>query len=272
MNDLKNTISEYSWVGSEKSFVDIIDIMNLNQVSIGRFGGNSHAGQYKNEDGCLIWVDDHRGWEFVVILDAHQTAESAEIVIAQFARRKAEIQALLSLPYKETIDRLEETIVNMFQEDKFLYECQHVKGETACLILFRKDKYVWWLSIGDCISYIFHPELANLGQYQLNQRQFFEWIGQVNTFEQVIPCYSSGVRELRKGTNRMLLTTDGLVECPNKPFSNPKDIYEVMKHQPNNEGIMSLLQTIQENNVRDSTTIISWDVNITVDVSNPSDQ
>lgn len=64
---------------------------------------------------------------------------------------------------------------------------------------------------------LFHLELANLGQYQVNRRQFYEWIGQANTFDQMVPCYSRGIRELRKGINRVLLTTDGLVECPNEP-------------------------------------------------------
>ena len=49
---MTNSIREFSWIGSQTNFVDIIDINNVNQLSIGRFGGNSVAGQYKNEDGC----------------------------------------------------------------------------------------------------------------------------------------------------------------------------------------------------------------------------
>mgnify|MGYP006397588321 FL=1 len=160
----------------------------------------------------------------------------------------------------------------MFQEEQFISDCRKVKGETACLIVLRKDKYVRWFSIGDCLSFIFHSEFANLGQYQINQRQFYEWVGQVNTFEQTVPCYSSGIRELRNGINRIFLTTDGLVECPNVPFSNPKEIYNVMKKHQINDGITELLQTIKKNNVRDSTTIVSWDVNLTSDVTKPSDE
>ena len=267
---MENLIREYSWVGSQENFVDHINTMSINQLSIGRFGGNSSAGQYKNEDGCLVWADEGN-WEFVVILDAHNSAESAELVIKQFSRNKKEIQHLLSLSNEQSFKRLEEKILNLFQEEKFLSECRKVKGETACLIVLRKDKYVWWFSVGDCISYIFHPELAKLDQYQINQRQFFEWVGQVNTFEQEVPCYSSGIRELRKGLNRILLTTDGLVECPNEPFTNPKEIYHVMKKHTITDGITELLETIKDNDVRDSTTIISWEVNITKDVTMPSD-
>lgn len=74
-----NPISEYSWIGSSTDFVDKIYINNINRILIGRFGGNSDAGQYKNEDGCLIWTDEKESWEFVVILDAHYSAESAEL-------------------------------------------------------------------------------------------------------------------------------------------------------------------------------------------------
>lgn len=267
-----NIICEFSWIGSQTNFVDQINILTMSQIEIGRFGGNSAAGQYKNEDGCLIWVDEKGNFEFVAILDAHNSAESAELVINQLLKRKTELHELLTLSYEKTLKQFDKTLLSIFQGEEFLSDCRKVKGETACLIVLRKDKYVRWFSIGDCLSYLFHSELAHLGQYQINQRQFYEWVGQVNTFEQAVPCYSSGIRELRQGRNRIFLTTDGLVECPNVFFSNPKEIYDVMKEHQIHDGIWELLQTIKENNVRDSTTIISWDVNITSDVTKPSDE
>ena len=96
----------------------------------------------------------------------------------------------------------------------------------------------------------------------MNQRQFFEWIGQVNTFEQEVPCYSVGIKELRLGMNRIFLTTDGLVECPNEPYSNPENIYDTFGNDTDEEeAIKNMLEIIQKNNVRDSTTIISWPIN-----------
>ena len=268
---MENANSEYSWVGSQEDFVDNISIQHLNHISIGRFGGNSASGQYKNEDGCLVWIDRERKWEFAVILDAHNSAESAELVIHQLLKYKETMENLLSCTYVHALKEIKQIILHLFQEKEFLSECCKVKGETACLIVLRMDKYIWWFSIGDCISYVFHPELAKLGQYQLNQRQFFEWVGQVNTFDQVVPCYSSGIRELRNGLNRILLTTDGLVECPNVPFSNPLDVYHVMTNFKIDHGVKILLRTIKENDVRDSTTIIAWDVTIAKDVTRPSD-
>ncbi len=162
---MATSMSEFSWVGSENNLVDQLHIHTINHITLGRFGGNSIAGQYKNEDGSLIWVDDKQDWEFVVLLDAHNSAESAELVINQFLISKEEIQNSLLLNYEQTFKSLEKTILNMFQDEEFINACRKVKGETACLIVLRKDKYLWWLSIGDCISYLFHPELAKLGQY-----------------------------------------------------------------------------------------------------------
>ncbi|WP_331456882.1 hypothetical protein [Bacillus sp. CHD6a] len=52
-------VKKLNWVGSKKHFVDEISVMTVGEkVVLGRFGGNSTAGQYKNEDGCLIWCDD----------------------------------------------------------------------------------------------------------------------------------------------------------------------------------------------------------------------
>jgi hypothetical protein len=242
-------------------------------VTVGRFGGNSLAGQTKNEDGCLVWTDGKGEWEFTILLDAHHTAESAELVLEQFYLYKADIKQIISLPINEApFKLLEEKVTGIFQSEVFLSACRTVTGETSCLIVARKGKYVWWFSVGDCILYLYHPQLSAFGQYQLNQRHFFEWVGQVNTFAQIIPCYSSGTRELRQGVNHLLLTTDGLIECPNEPFSNPSDIFKEISNHQEDVNIRSMLLKIQENNVRDSTTIVSWKVSISEEVSIPSNQ
>lgn len=270
---MNNNIKDFSWVGSQENFVDRENIQYLNHIIVGRYGGNSNAGQYKNEDGCLVWFNENEDWEFVIALDAHNTAESAEKVLGLFENEKAEIKHLLSMATSQkTFKTLEEKIISMFQSREFLSTCRNVQGETACLIVVRKDKYIWWFSVGDCVLYLFHPELSALGQYQINQRQFYEWVGQVNTFEQEVSCYSVGIKELRQGENRLFLTTDGLIECPNEPYANPKNIYNSFVNSNEEESIKTLFQNIQENNVRDSTTIISWKVNILKEVTLPSNQ
>ena len=165
---------------------------------------------------------------------------------------------------------LEERLLSLFQSQEVLSACKNVTGETACLIVVRKDKYLFWFSVGDVLLYLFHTELAALGQYQVNQRQFFEWIGEVNTFEQEVPCYSVGIKELRQGMNRIFLTTDGLIECPNEPYANPKTIYDSFEHVADEVAIKDMLEHIQKNNVRDSTTIISWQINSLKKATTPS--
>lgn len=264
---------EFCWIGSQESFVDKPNILQLKHVIIGRYGGNSNAGQDKNEDGCLVWLNQKEDWEFVVLLDSHNTSESAELILEQFNHNKSSIKQVLSLPTNhQTFKGLEETILTMFQSEEFLSACRNVKGETACLIVVRKGKYVWWFSVGDCLLYLFHLDLSALGQFQVNQRQFYEWIGQVNTFDQEVPCYSVGIKELRKGINHLFLTTDGLIECPNEPYTNPKKIYQSFLNSRDDESIQSMLDNIRHNNVRDSTTNVSWKVNILMEATRPSNQ
>jgi serine/threonine protein phosphatase PrpC len=270
---MNKLIENFSWIGSQEHFVDNPHIYQLNHIVVGCYGGNSKAGQYKNEDGCLVWFNEKEDWEFVIILDAHNTAESAEVIINLFNNEQSHIKHLLSPALNQhTFKRLEDKVLNMFHSEEFLSICRNVSGETACLIVVRKNKYLWWFSVGDCVLYLFHPELAALGQYQLNQRQFYEWIGQVNTFEQSVPCYSRGIKELRKGDNQLFLTTDGIIECPNEPYSNPITIYHSLHNSDDVESVSSMLMNIQENGVRDSTTIVSWKVNILEEATQPSNK
>ena len=258
-----------SWVGSEKDFIDERDVRWINRIAVGRFGGNSAAGQTKNEDGCIFWQTED--WEFATILDAHQSADSAELVIRTVEHHKETLSKILFLKGPPDFKQLEEKLLDIFQSGDFLDECRKVTGETACLIVVRKENYIWWFSVGDCLVYLFHSDLMAMDQYQLNQRQFYEWIGQVNTFEKAVPCYSSGTRELRKGTNLIFMATDGLVECPGDPYSNAQDLAEALDENKLAESISQLLLEIESRHVRDSTTIISWSIEVEKEGSIPSD-
>jgi serine/threonine protein phosphatase PrpC len=261
---------KFSWVGSEKTYVDEPNFTHIDDVLVARYGGNSKDGAYKNEDGCLIWVNAEQDWEFLMILDAHHTAESAELVISMIESHEQQITAILAHPTKECFSNLDSLILNLFQAPSFLESCRTIQGETACLITVRKGKYIWWFSIGDGMLYLFHPDLLAHKQYGLTQRNFYEWVGQINTFELDVPCYSTGRRELRQGINHLFLTTDGLTECPNLPFEQPCDIYTTFEDRTNEEGVRKLVDTMRENGVRDSTTIISYTVTIEEKATMPS--
>lgn len=262
-------MNNFSWVGSEKDYVDERNVQWINRIAVGRFGGNSSAGQTKNEDGCIVWQTDD--WELAAILDAHKSAESAELVIRTFELHKEGLSEILSMEGPPKFKQMEDKLLEIFQSDELLAKCRNVTGETACLVVVRKDNYLWWFSVGDCLVYLLHPALIALNQFQLNQRQFFEWIGQVNTFEKPVPCYTSGARELRKGTNLIFMTTDGLLECPGEPYSNPKNLAEALNSKELDESISQMFIEIERQNVRDSSTIISWIVEVEKEGSIPSD-
>lgn len=255
-------MSELSWVGSDRNFVDELDVSLIGSVAVGRFGGNSSAGQYKNEDGCLVWVNESFDWEFTMILDGHKTASSVELVINQFNKNKDEIQRVLMQPAGDALRRMDTFILDIFQEPDFMEACSRTTGETACLIVIRKEKYLWWFSIGDCILHMFHPELIALSERQLNQRSFYEWVGEVNTFEMPVPCYSTGKKELRQGESLIFMTTDGLTECPGVTFADPGAVEVIFKGISVQEGVRILLEEVKRKGVRDSTTIITWSVQI----------
>ncbi|MDW2877972.1 MULTISPECIES: protein phosphatase 2C domain-containing protein [Bacillaceae] len=247
------------WTGKDAPYLDDPDVRQESHITIGRFGGNTEAGQYKNEDGCLVWADGNREWEFAIILDAHESAESAELVLQHIQSKKADILEILMLPADAAIPGVEKFILALLASEAFRLECSKVQGETACLFAFRKGQYLWWLSIGDCVLFLFHPELAAMGQHQLNQRQFFEWTGRANAFDLSVPCYTTGRRELRAGINTIFLTTDGLLECPGLPYENPEKIMSALKYASDGQGVKEMLDVIKAHQVRDSTTIISWE-------------
>ncbi|AFS70612.1 MULTISPECIES: protein phosphatase 2C domain-containing protein [Exiguobacterium] len=258
MNDLR-------WIGSENTFVDDISIESIGPITVGRFGGCSRSGQSKNEDGCLIWIG--QDWEWTMLLDAHDTAESASLVVDQFTKHRIVIEQILGEEPATMFFSLERLVLDLLQEESFRTACHDVQGETACLFLVRKGKYVWWLSVGDVVAYLFHPDLRKHRQFKLNERQFFEWIGRVNTFDLPVPCYTRGIRELRRGGNRILLTTDGLIECPGTPFQDSAKV-EVVFERPET-AVESLLTTIEQHGVRDSTTLLTWEVVIDETVTEP---
>ncbi|QOR64857.1 protein phosphatase 2C domain-containing protein [Cytobacillus suaedae] len=269
MNKL-NIDLEHIWVGNQESFVDEVNICKIGHMVLGRFGGNSTAGQYKNEGGCIVWANKLVNYEFVVLLDAHKTAQSAELIVSTIQSLKEKVVNLLKLEPRKSFTCLYELLLTTFESESFKESCKNVQGETSFLCVVRKDKFLWWFSVGDCVLYLNHPELADLGEFQQNHRSFYEWIGQVNTFELEVPCFSTGTKELRKGRSQLFLTTDGLIECPNTNFNNPTEIFKPFNRFTNDESVRMLLKKIKKNNVRDSTTIVSWFVDIEFEGSQPS--
>jgi serine/threonine protein phosphatase PrpC len=264
-------MNEFTWVGSHKNCIDEACIRFLNdEIVIGLFGGNSSAGQYKNEDGCLVWSSPGE-WEFAMILDGHDSAESVELVMNTFENKKDLVYEIIHQQTRESFVGLQDLIIETFVSDGFREEAEKIQGETACLFVLRKENYLWWFSVGDCIVHLFHPEFTALGEFQQNHRSFYEWVGHNSTFNKSVPTYSTGTKELRKGENQIFLTTDGLTECPNTHFGEPAAILNEFSNVSLEDGVLNLIQEIKRKGVKDSTTIVTWKVDNKQDAVLPSD-
>lgn len=264
MPDAGKRILAFRWLGSDALHLDKPFVARCGHVVVGCYGGNTSAGAYKNEDAALVWCAEDSTWTFAALLDAHATGQSAELVLQAIESEQEAIAAILSRPPGEALTALQRLLVNRFRSGDFRDRCRTIQGETACLICAHKEQFVWWLSIGDCLVYLLHPELAERGQYALNQRNFYEWIGRVNTFELPVPCYSSGIRELRKGGNQVVMTTDGLLECGSRPFQDEHYFYQLLTgmRQSGDPGlewnVQAALQRVHREKGRDSATVICW--------------
>ncbi|WLR58727.1 NUDIX domain-containing protein [Guptibacillus hwajinpoensis] len=258
------------WVGSEKAYLDEPSCSQVGKVHVGRFGGNSSAGQTKNEDGCLVW--NGGDWELAMVLDAHKTASSAGLILDEFERNRLIISSIIAKETREAMRELQPAVLALFQDEDFKQKCREVEGETACLLVVRKGKYLWWFSVGDCLLFLLHADLEGLGEAVQNHRSFYEWVGEVNTFDMIVPCFSTGTKELRKGINRIFLTTDDLLECPDSNFHQSEEVTDRLKGDFIAENVHRLLEEIKNKNVRDSTTILAWDINIVEDGLMASDQ
>ena len=228
-------------------------------VVIGRYGGRVSAGANKNEDGALVWCAADRSWEFALIIDAHSSAESAQLLLEVIEGEVNGIIESLSGPVQSAFSNLHSLLISTFTSPGFRSRCRQVEGEASCLICARKDGFLWWLSVGDCVIYLLHPDLARLGQYALNQRSFYEWVGNRNTFDLELPCYTSGVRQLGRGTNTIVMVTDGLLECGRRPFEDPAQLYKALTKGSNlATNVESALQKVHQERGKDSATVIAW--------------
>lgn len=260
----------YSWVGSRYMFLDEISVSEQKGIHIGRYGGHTLSGANKNEDGLMIIQSETGHWKLAVLMDAHQSADSATLIIDYLLSQQEELDRVLNS--SDTFQRLDHYFSGLFTGREFRDACQHVEGETACLILYQRDQYLWWFSVGDCAAYLLHPQLAEWDQYMLNQRQFYEWIGRVNTFDQPVPCYSSGRRELRSGRNVIVMLTDGVLDGAEGYYNSPAHLYEALYNDNSmSHNLHHILNRLHTHQAYDSATLICWEVDNPHGAAIPSD-
>ncbi|MNN85820.1 hypothetical protein D3C81_2031530 [compost metagenome] len=94
----------------------------------------------------------------------------------------------------------------------------------------------------------------------------------MNTFDLPVPCYSSGRRQLRGGTNIIMLSTDGLYEYEEGYYQSTQNLYKKFTNDNQiNKNFEILLVELMNEQVRDSTSMICWTVNNKLQVQYPSD-
>ena len=251
----------FRWVGSEDAFLDAPELAECGSIIIGRYGGRTDAGARKNEDGALVWCDPAGAWEFAVLLDAHFSAESAELILATLEAERARLLAALALPVDLAFRALHEALVAIFSDTVFRARCREVYGEASCLIAARKGTYLWWFSVGDCLAYLLQARPSGLGQYLLNQRVYFTWIGQHNTFDEPAPCYASGTQRLFRGESLIALATDGVFESIPAFYDRPEQLlYLLASEEQLTDGVGRALDAVHDARGADSATLIAWKV------------
>jgi serine/threonine protein phosphatase PrpC len=247
------------WIGNEDMSLNKHTIKTCGEITLGYYGGNSEKGASKNEDGALILCSGDNIWKFALLLDAHATSESANLVLEIMKKEQCNLEQILDMPIQKFSTELHKFFFNIFDSKEFKDRCKYINGETACLIVVQKEQYLWWMSVGDNLVYLFHPELAELNQFSLNQRQFYEWIGKVNTFELDIPCYTTGTRLLREGQNYIYLITDGVLECGDRPFEDSRQLCKVLTESIEiSQNMSNAFKEVHKQKGRDSATIIGW--------------
>lgn len=254
---------EFAWVGSQEPSLDVVAITRCGPVVVGRYGGRRAAGAAKNEDGALVWAAANGAWEFAALIDAHFSAQSAALLVEMLLAAREEITRALAAVPSRAIPRVREILLANLSAPTFRARCQEVIGEASCFFAARTGRHLWWLSVGDVVGYLLHPESARLGSYALNQRSFFEWVGAHNTFDDPVPSFTQGTRYLFTGLSTILLTTDGLLEFGTQPFAQPEVLYrQVMgsgaELPPLGEAVAGALARIHSDYGRDSATILAW--------------
>ena len=248
------------WSGADAPYLDTPHVQRCGPLVLGCYGGTTQVGADKNEDAALIWSAPDRAWECAFIVDAHHSAESAALLLDIFSAEEKTCIELLQGSRHTALKQLHDHLIGVLSSKDVRQKCRSIQGEASCLFLARHSEYLMWFSIGDCMAFLFHPVLTQFGQYALNQRVFYQWLGHVNTFDRDIPCYSTGTQLLQPGRNIILLITDGLIECGDGLLNDPRALYTLFSTPEALEQRAHMaLQLVKTEAGHDSATLIAWE-------------
>lgn len=246
------------WNGNIAKYIDTIVIKDFNHVTTGCFGGSSLKGAHKNEDGYILLTPSEDS-TLAILFDAHTTNESLLYMTERIEACKEELHAYCLKEHQEAFPLLQSFFADLLNDKKLMDDCESLNGETAMLVCFQKDSFLWWLSIGDNSLYVYHKEFNELGQYRINPRIFYQWVGNQNSLGLPLPCFSSGAIELRPGNNRILMLTDGVLEIEGRPFEDDAYLADIFANTPKDQAIKQVLKTVKDKEGLDNATILAWD-------------
>jgi serine/threonine protein phosphatase PrpC len=253
------------WTGHQEAFLDQPEVTSAHGMVLGRYGGCTGTGANKNEDAAFLKSGPDDLWELAAVADGHGGPDSSALAV-QLLDDDPLLPELLGQPVREALPALHARLLSLLQTA----DTRRLAGETALLVAARRDRFVYWACIGDCMLYVLHHELAALGQYALNQRSFYEWFGRVDSLRLEVPCYASGVHALRPGRSRIALVTDGLLEFGERPYGDARRLYDDLAGGDLAAQTAYLLAAARDAGGADSATIIAWDAYAGETPINPS--
>jgi hypothetical protein len=252
-------MEDYLWRGGRDPCLDGPRVDSVGRVTVGLCGGNTAFGAKKNEDAALVWTGED--WVFAVLLDAHTSSESADAVLDLLDESKPELVALLGRPQPSHILGVQAAVSGLLLSSESRKRLAKVHGETACLVCYQHGKYLMWLSIGDNSLYLLHPDLQRLGQHELAARNYFEWVGERSSLALDVPCFSSGIRELRRGINTIAMVTDGLLEVADRPYEDATRLSrDLLSPAGLQVSVAGMLAEVHRLGGTDSATVIAWQI------------
>lgn len=237
-------------------------------ITLGRFGGSTASGATKNEDAA--WALWDRAWRMGVVLDAHNGSDSAERVLEILDESADGFRTVLNRNAELGVRDVQRILDGALSSPAVLECLGQCSGETSFIAAVSVGRIVWWFSVGDCFGALIHTDTAQLGGALFTGRQYFQWVGRVNSFETPPAACSSGVIHLRTGSSRIALYSDGCVDVAGSPLGESAGVIALLSDGTPPEAVARALALAAGDYGRDSATILLWDCTNTAPAVVPS--
>lgn len=106
----------------------------------------------------------------MAVADGHAGADSSALAV-QLLEGDPELPGILGLRAGEALPALHAHMLDLFQAA----DTSWLAGDAAVLLAARRDRFVYWLSIGDCMLYVLNRELATSPGRSMRQRCTGRW-------------------------------------------------------------------------------------------------